>query len=208
VTAGTSSTTGFADLGLTPATTYTYQVTASDQAGNTSAPSGAASVTTPVSPPVVFINEVLANEPGSSTAGEFLEVINTGGSSVDLSGWTIRTGTGTLTTRHTFAAGTVLGPRQAIVVFGGASGIPPGTPGAIASSTGSLGLVNSGQTVSLRNAAGAVISSVTYGSALASVDGVSMNRGPDASITGAWVLHDTLSSLDRSPGENVNGGPF
>ncbi len=208
VTAGTTTTAGFADLGLTGGTTYTYRVTARDLAGNVSAPSNTASATTAGSPAVVVLNEVLANEPGSSTAGEFVEVANTGGSSIDLSGWTIRTGTSTLTTRHTFAAGTALAPGQAIAVFGGASGIPPGLTGAVASSSGSLGLVNSGQTVSLRNASGAVAGSVTYGSALTSKDGVSMNRSPDGSPAGAWVLHDTLSPLSSSPARDVNGGTF
>jgi beta-lactamase superfamily II metal-dependent hydrolase/chitodextrinase len=210
VSAGTSTTTGFADLGLSGNTTYTYQVTARDAAGNVSPGSNLASATTPVapSPAVVFLNEVLANEPGSSTAGEFIEVLNTGGQSISIAGWTLRTGNGSGTVRHTFASGTTLAPRQAIAVFGQASGIPSGTTGAIASSTGNLGLTNSGQTVSLRNASGQTISSVTYGSSLASQDGVSMNRSPDASSTGAWVLHNTLSSLSSSPAENVNGGAF
>ena len=308
VTAGTSATTGFADLGLTGSTTYTYQVTARDLAGNVSAPSNTASVTTPAQPPpppgslsvtspnggeswaagsvhditwtssgvtnvavdysldgggtwtvvtsstpastgayswtvpgsastnarvrvkdtltggpadmsdasfaitaspaVVFLNEVLANEPGSSTAGEFVEIVNTGGTSIAISGWTIRTGTGTGTTRHTFAAGTTLAPRQAISVFSQASGIPAGTTGAIASSTGSLGLLNSGQTVSLRNASGTTISSMTYSSGLAAQDGVSANRSPDGSSTGTWVLHNTLSSLKASPGKTATGGAF
>jgi chitodextrinase len=40
------STTTFSDTGLTPGTTYTYQVTASDAAGNVSPPSNSAAVTT------------------------------------------------------------------------------------------------------------------------------------------------------------------
>ena len=46
---GTSATTSFTDSGLTPSTTYTYTVNARDAAGNTSAQSGSASVTTPAS---------------------------------------------------------------------------------------------------------------------------------------------------------------
>ena len=39
--AGTSTTTGFADLGLTAGTTYWYRVTAVDAAGNESSPASA-----------------------------------------------------------------------------------------------------------------------------------------------------------------------
>jgi len=202
---GTSSTTGLADVGLSASTTYWYFVTAVDAAGNESAASDIASATTFASPGQIILNEVLANEPGSSTAGELVEAVNVGGSPVNISGWTIRVSG---VTRHTFASGTTLGPRQAIAVFGSASGIPPGTPGAIGSSTGSLALVNSGATVSVRNPAGTTISSVTYGTSLTSRDGVSMNRNPDASPSGSWVLHDTISALPSSPATDVNGGAF
>jgi len=175
-------------------------------AGGPSDQSDAVFTITGSTPGQVTLNEVLANEPGSSTAGELVEVLNVGGSPVDISGWTIRTSGGVV--RHTFASGTVLASRQAIAVFAGASGIPPGTTGAIVSSTGSLGLLNGGETVSLRNAAGTTISSVTYGTSLTSQDGVSMNRSPDASATGSWVLHNTLSTLPSSPGKDVNGGAF
>jgi hypothetical protein len=49
---------------------------------------------------------------------------------------------------------------------------------------------------------------VTYGTSLTGQDGVSMNRSPDASAAGSWVLHNTLSTLPSSPGKDVNGGAF
>ncbi len=39
------------------------------------------------------------------------------------------------------------------------------------------------------------INSFTYSSSLAGTDGVSMNRSPDASATGTFVLHTTVSTL-------------
>ncbi|MEO7736261.1 MAG: lamin tail domain-containing protein [Kofleriaceae bacterium] len=152
----------------------------------------------------VFINEVLANEPGSDTAGEFVELVNSGGTAVDLSGWTISDGTAV---RHVFASGTSLGAGRAIVVFAGASAIPPGLGNAIASSTGSFVLGNSGDTVKLASPAG-LVDSVTYTSALSGTDGVSMNRSPDGSATGTFVLHTTLSSAPRSAGMRSNGTAF
>jgi len=54
---GTSATASYSDTGLTPATTYTYEVSALDAASNESAKSGAASATTPdTTPPSVPAN--------------------------------------------------------------------------------------------------------------------------------------------------------
>jgi endonuclease/exonuclease/phosphatase family metal-dependent hydrolase len=152
----------------------------------------------------VVLNEIGANEPGSNTGGEFVEIVNLGGSAADLSGWQLRDGT---TARHTFASGTSLAAGKAIVVFASAASIPAGTPGAVAASTGALSLANAGDSVALRNAAGATVDSTTYSSGLSSTDGVSMNRSPDAS-TGAFVLHTTISALAASPGRRASGASF
>jgi hypothetical protein len=153
----------------------------------------------------IIINEILANEPGSATAGEFVELVNVGAASVDLSGWKLWDGT---SARHTFAAGTVLAPGKALVVFGAASGIPAGLTNAVAASTATLNLANTTDTVTVKNAAGTNIDTFTYGSSLASADGVSMNRGPDTSATAGFVLHNSLSNLSSSAGKRVNGAAF
>ncbi|MER7361347.1 glucuronyl esterase domain-containing protein [Nonomuraea wenchangensis] len=96
--AGTSATTSFSDTGLTPGTTYRYQVRARDAAGNISPVSNTAQVTT---------------QPGSTTGGctavptvqtqwatgyviQPLTVTNTGSSA--MTGWTV---TFTLPAGHT-----------------------------------------------------------------------------------------------------------
>ncbi|MEV4551181.1 cellulose binding domain-containing protein [Nonomuraea wenchangensis] len=96
--AGTSATTSFSDTGLTPGTTYRYQVRARDAAGNISPVSNTAQVTT---------------QPGSTTGGctavptvqtqwatgyviQPLTITNTGSSA--MSGWTV---TFTLPAGHT-----------------------------------------------------------------------------------------------------------
>jgi endonuclease/exonuclease/phosphatase family metal-dependent hydrolase len=162
-------------------------------------------VTTATSTPAqVVVNEILANEPGSNTAGEFVEIVNVGGTSASIGGWTISDGAGV---KHTFAAGTTLAPGKAIVVFAGASAIPAGLSNAVAASTGSLGLGNSGDSVILKNGT-TTVNSYAYPSSLSGTDGVSMNRSPDASATGSFVLHTALGSLSSSAGKRANGTAF
>jgi endonuclease/exonuclease/phosphatase family metal-dependent hydrolase len=155
----------------------------------------------------VIINEVLANEPGSDINGEFVELVNTTTASISLSGWTISDSTGV---RHTFPSTASVGAGKAVVVFGGAAGIPSGLTGASAASTGTLGLGNSGDTVTLKDNTGATVDTVTYSSTLASTDAVSANRSPDANVsTTTYVLHTTLSSTrTSSPGKRVDGTDF
>lgn len=178
-------------------------VRATDTASAASDSSNAAfTITTGGGTANVILNEILANEPGSNTAGEFVEIVNIGTASADLSGWTLSDAT---SVRHTFAAGTSLAAGKAIVVFGGASAIPAGLTSAVAASTGTLSLNNSGDTVTLKSNTAAVISSFTYTSTLAAQDGVSMNRTPDGGSTASFVLHTALSSLSSSPGTRVDG---
>lgn len=167
--------------------------------------SDAAFTITAATPANVIINEILANEPGSNTAGEFVEIVNVGGTSASIGGWTISDAT---SVRHTFAAGTSLAPGKAIVVFAGSGSIPAGLTNAVAASTGQLSLANGGDSVILKDGGGVTKNSFTYGSSLAGTDGVSMNRSPDASASGTFVLHTTLSSLQSSPGTRVNGTAF
>ena len=153
----------------------------------------------------VFLNEICANEPGSSTTGEFIELVNSGTGAADLSGWTL---SDSLQVRHTFAAGTTLNPGQAIVVFGGASAIPPGLGNAVAASTGSLSLNNSGDTVTLRDSTGGSADAFSYSSSLSGQDGVSMNRSPDGNSTAGFVLHTAISSLSTSAGKRASGASW
>lgn len=155
--------------------------------------------------PVLFINEILANEPGTAADGEFVEIVNSGVDHADLSGWSLWD---MAAQRHVFPVGTLLRAGEALVVFGGASAIPPGLTNAVAASTGALSLGNSGDAVVLRNPSGVAVDSVTYGSALAAVDGVSMNRDPDGTFGAPFALHTALSTAQRSPGVRVDGTAF
>ncbi len=125
-----------------------------------------------------------------------------GTGAADLSGWTLVIGT---TTRHSFASGSTLGAGSMLVVFAGASGIPAELTNAVSASTGSLVLGNSGGTVTLKSASGTTVDGFSYTSSLSGTDGVSMNRSPDVSASGSFVLHTSLSSLSTSPGTLVDG---
>jgi hypothetical protein len=188
-----------------PATASTAaKVRVSDVALAASDVSDAAFTITTATPGRVVVNEILANEPGSTVAGEFVELVNVGGTAVSIGGWTISDATGV---RHTFAAGTSLPAGKAIVVFGGSAGIPSGLTSAVAASTGALNLANSGDQVIVKNGT-TTIDSFTYSSSLAGTDGVSMNRSPDGSATGSFVLHTTISSLASSAGKRAGGTAF
>jgi endonuclease/exonuclease/phosphatase family metal-dependent hydrolase len=153
----------------------------------------------------VIVNEVMVNEPGSDVTGEFVEVVNVGTGSADLSGWTV---SDSASVRHTFPSGTTLAAGGVVVVFGGSAGIPSGTPGAVVASTGTLGLSNSGDTVTLKNASGTAVDTATLSSGVSGTDGVSANRSPDASASGTFVLHTSVSSLAASPGRRASGVSF
>ncbi|AKT36750.1 lamin tail domain-containing protein [Chondromyces crocatus] len=153
----------------------------------------------------VFLNEILANEPGSDTNGEFIEIVNRGSTAVNLGGYTL---SDAVSVRHRFPTGTSLAAGKALVVFGGTSGIPSGVGNAVAASTGGLALNNGSDTVTLATSSGTVVDAFSYGSALSSTDGVSMNRSPDMDASGSFVLHTTLVSSAASPGRRVNGTAF
>lgn len=133
----------------------------------------------------VFLNEILANEPGSNTAAEGVELVNVGSTVASLSGWTISDAS---SLRYTFPSGTSVQP-------GGVIGV-----------TRNFGLSNSGDTVILRDSNGVIRDQFQYASSLANSDGVSMNRSPDASATGSFVKHNTLSSQSQSIGQRLTGG--
>lgn len=158
-------------------------------------------------PGKLIFNEIRANAPGTGMAGQFIEIVNVGGLAVAVSGWTLTTSAGV---SHTFGSWAGIGAGKAYVVFGDASAIPAGLPSHLvaAASTGSLAFSEGGDTITLRTLFGNVIATVTYPAALASVDGVSMNRNPDANAAGVFDLHTAISSAPSSPGLRVNGVAF
>jgi hypothetical protein len=178
----------------------------------------------------VMINEILsdpadgiagdANHDGTrdSSADEFIELVNSTARDLDLSGFQLQTRATTSTTdalRHRFATRTILYAGTAIVVFGGgalnAANIAFAGAQIVRASSGGLSLNNGGGVVTLRDAAGTVVSSMSYGSSVGVPGDANQSITRDPDIVGAFVLHSAAKgSQERtfSPGTKVDGTPF
>lgn len=163
----------------------------------------------------IIINEILADPAATapkpsidsngdsnfnSSEDEFIELVNLDSTSHLLTGYTISDATGV---KHTFGAISIPAGGS-VVVFGG--GTPTGIPG-ITDTANGLSLNNTGDTITLKNSEGAVITTYTYGNE--GNDDQSIGRNND--LTGGFVKHSEISSnpVAASPGRyNSSGQPF
>lgn len=161
---------------------------------------------------VIVINEILADPPagllgdanadgvGSVTQDEFIEFFNPTADAVDISGWFL---SDAVRTRHIFADGSIFQPQEILVVFGG------GNPQLsdinwLTASTGTLGLNNDTDIITLLDQNGEPVDQVTY----------SREAGQDESIARSpegtgniFVWHLSLANADErrfSPGYFIN----
>jgi len=151
----------------------------------------------------VIVNEALPNPAGTDSGNEWVELLNVGLAPADLSGWTF--GDASDDERHVFEAGTVLAPGEALVLFD--SGSHPDVPGSIVSSSGSLSLNNSAETLTLHDADGALRDEVGWSG---SSEDVSLNRAIDGDPDSPLIDHDDVpgATADHSPGAQVDGSPW
>jgi len=147
----------------------------------------------------------------SSSADEFIELLNRSGEPLDISGYKLLDADAV---RHVFAAGVIVPPFEAVVVFGG--GTPTGPFGNAAenhlvfrASTGGLSLNNGGDTITLQDAQGRLVQEIKFGAAEGGA-GQSINRDPDGD-GGTFTLH-TIVAADGSrlfsPGAKAAGQTF
>ncbi len=171
----------------------------------------------------LVINEFLADPPAgtagdangdgtrSSSSDEFIELLNRSAEPFDISGYKLFDADAV---RHVFAAGTVVPPFEAVLVFGG--GTPTGPFGnatenhlVFKASTGGLSLNNGGDTITLQDVQGRVVQQIKFGAAQGSA-GQSINRDPDGD-GGTFSLH-TIVAADGgrlfSPGTKAGGQMF
>lgn len=163
------------------------------------------SCTEVVEPVKMVLNEILINASadyngdGEADArdDEFIELLNIGGVTADLSGWSISDGVGA---RHVFPAGTTVAPGGAVVVFGGgAPELSAGTTTFLAASTKRLALNNTGDSVRLSDVDGNTIDSVT----LPELDrDASANRVTDG-VGAGWVY-----DAQPTPGVGRDGSNY
>lgn len=159
----------------------------------------------------LVINEVLADPPVTFDANgdgvldyrqdELVELVNAGDGALDLSGATIADAVGV---RAQLPPGTVLAPREVLVVFGG--GTPAPIPGVRVLAAGPLQLNNDGDTVIVRAADGALLGEVAWGAE--GGQDQSLVRATEASATAPFVLHRSVSPLPASPGRRADGSPL
>ncbi len=153
----------------------------------------------------VVINQILADPPAgadvngdgtpSTTQDEMVEIVNATGIAIDVSGMTL---SDSVSVRHTFPDGTVIPALGSLVVFGGGSvGATSLFGGAIVqiATGGSLSLNNSGDTLTLTNASGTIIDTVTYGSE--GGNDQSLVRSPEVTGT-SFVQHSTATGSIRA----------
>ncbi len=166
-------------------------------------------------PSAWIINEIHA-DPASGAAGdangdgtrdfsddEFVEIVNRTGGDVDISGWTLADG---FTVRHTFPAGSTVLDGCSVLVFGG--GTPTGLFGKSlvqTASTGSVGLNNGGDTITLNDG------SIDVGSAIYGGEGgdnQSLTLDPDVTGSLPYVKHSVATGSGGtlfSPGTKIDG---
>ena len=139
---------------------------------------------------------------------EFIELVNIGSSSIDLSGYKVfdASALASNSPRHVFPSGEVLPVGGVYVLFGG--GAPTGFfGGAIVSttSTGMMNLNNSGDILTIVNAQDSVLIQFDI-TPLSDNPNESYTRSPD--LTGEFDQHSNINSLLFSPGTKIDGSPF
>lgn len=171
----------------------------------------------------LIINEVLYDPPndmpGDANADgtrspdddEFVELVNVSTGTVDLSGYRFydTTALNMNMPRHTVEAGTLLGPDEALVVFGG--GTPNGSFGGATVQTangfeGRLNLNNAGDFLTVINALGDTVLEFDI-EPLSNNPDESYTREPD--LVGDFEQHGRIvDGVLYSPGTKIDGTPF
>jgi len=165
-----------------------------------------------------------ANQDGiNATRGfdEFIELVNVSTAPFDLSGLRVLDLAGIadpLQVRHTFPAGTVLGPGCAIVVFGGGT-VTEGITTAfgntwVQKANGAnqfgLGLNDTGDVISIRNSANVEVAGAVYGGAASESSTTSLSLNPELTGT-TFAPHTAVPGSNGtlfSPGTLVSGTAF
>jgi cysteine-rich repeat protein len=170
------------------------------------------SAAVPPAPGDIVINEFMPADNVSdtncdgvttNTADEFVELVNVSAKTLDLADVTLAD---SVVVRHVFAAGTTLAPGAAIVVWNGGAPACAGVTNFAVASTGQLGLNDSGDSITVADAAAVTIATTTYTQATVNV---SFNLSTEMSGS-TYVLHNAVGGAVGmfSPGKRANGSSF
>ena len=163
----------------------------------------------------IIINEILADPPtgfdadkdgtASTTADEFIELVNTGDTPIDLTGAQL---SDSIRERVTIGGNGffVIPPGGAMVIFAAGDTDPEDFPGTLMLAAGrTLSLNNGGDTITLTSESGEVLATMTYGS---STD-QSLTREVDGDEGSQLVPHKGIADgAVASPGTRANGSAF
>lgn len=167
----------------------------------------------PPAPGDLVLNEIMAGDnmsdtncdgSTSSSADEFVELVNVSNKTLDLTGVTIAD---SVVTRHTFAT-TTLAPGAAVVVWGAGTPACAGVDSFAVASSGQLGLNDDGDTITVATGGASPTPLVTVTYAAVTLN-VSSNLSPELTGT-SYVLHTAVSGAvgPYSPGRRANGAAF
>lgn len=139
---------------------------------------------------------------------EFIELVNIGSASIDLSGYKVydATALSSNSPRHEFPNGTILPAGGVYVLFGG--GTPTGSFGGAqtsATTTGMMNLNNSGDVLTITNSSDSVMIQLDI-TPFSDNPNESYTRSPD--LIGELVQHTSASTLLFSPGTKSDGSSF
>jgi len=176
----------------------------------------------------LVINEVMAADGGESNGGadsncdgskknnadEFIELVNASTKTLDLTGVTIDDIASlgdTLGPRHTFAAAAggslTLAPGKAVVVWGGGTPACAGVDNWFVASSGSLGLNDTDETITVRTAGASPV--IIVEKTLAGTSTVAISKTLDPDITGAaYIDHPAIGARRWSPGRKSDDSAF
>lgn len=159
----------------------------------------------------LVLNEILA-DPGSivdangdgvvsASDDEMIELVNIGSAPLDLGGATIADN---VAVRVKMPPATIVGPGEALVVFGG--GAPKQLGAGVHVVTGRMYLNNDGDTITIHDRTSAELVRVTYGDI--GNGARSIVRATELDPAAAFVPHTSVSTQRVSPGRRADGQPF
>ena len=145
----------------------------------------------------------------TSSADEFIELVNVSSKYLDLTGLTIAD---SVIVRHTFAptasGSMTLAPGMAVVVWGAGAPNCPGVTNWFVASTGQLGLNDDLDTITVATGDATPVPLITHAYTTPTLN-VSFNRSPDVTGT-VYALHNAVTGAvgDFSPGLRANKTAF